>query len=95
MLIGADGVHSIVRRAIDARAPDARYVGLTNFGGVTRAAGGDIEPGAWHLIFGKHAFFGTQATSAGDVIWFANRAAALRSRPPSAPGTPRPRGSAS
>ena len=33
LLVAADGVHSRVRRAIDAQAPVARYVGLTNFGG--------------------------------------------------------------
>ena len=35
LLVGADGVHSIVRRAIDPHAAPARYVGLTNFGGIT------------------------------------------------------------
>jgi len=45
---------------------------LTNFGGFTRGAGRDIEPGQWHLIFGRRAFFGYQATPAGDVVWFAN-----------------------
>ena len=38
LLIGADGVHSIVRRLIDPGAPAGRYVGLTNFGGLTPAA---------------------------------------------------------
>ena len=36
LLVAADGVHSLVRRSIDPAAPDARYVGLTNFGGITR-----------------------------------------------------------
>jgi len=72
VLIGADGIHSIVRQAIDPNVPPARYVGLTNFGGVTRGAAGGIEPEAWHLIFGKEAFFGYQATPSGDVVWFVN-----------------------
>ena len=72
LLIGADGVHSVVRRAIDPNAPAGRYVGLTNFGGVTRGAANDIEPEAWHLVFGRQAFFGYQATPDGDVVWFAN-----------------------
>ncbi len=72
LLIGADGVHSVVRRIIDPLAPEGRYVGLTNFGGITHGAGQDIEPEAWHLIFGYRAFFGYQATPAGDVVWFAN-----------------------
>ena len=52
--------------------PSGRYVGLTNFGGVTRGAAKGIEPEAWHLIFGRQAFFGYQATPDGDVVWFAN-----------------------
>ena len=32
LLVGADGVHSAVRRVIDPQAPVGRYVGLTNFG---------------------------------------------------------------
>ena len=72
LLIGADGVQSVVRRLIDPEAPSGRYVGLTNFGGVTHGAGRDIEPEAWNLVFGRRAFFGYQATPAGDVVWFAN-----------------------
>ena len=38
VLVGADGVHSVVRRLIDGAAPKGRYVGLTNFGGITHGA---------------------------------------------------------
>jgi 2-polyprenyl-6-methoxyphenol hydroxylase-like FAD-dependent oxidoreductase len=74
LLVGADGVHSRVRQAIDAQAPAARYVGLTNFGGITRNSpiAGDLEPEAWHFIFGSQAFFGAHPTPAGDVVWFVN-----------------------
>jgi 2-polyprenyl-6-methoxyphenol hydroxylase-like FAD-dependent oxidoreductase len=72
LLIGADGVRSVVRRLIDPSAPAGRYIGLTNFGGVTRGAAGTIELEAWHLIFGRRAFFGYQATPTGDVVWFVN-----------------------
>jgi 2-polyprenyl-6-methoxyphenol hydroxylase-like FAD-dependent oxidoreductase len=74
LLIGADGVHSRVRQAIDSRAPAARYVGLTNFGGITRNTpiAHDLEPEAWHFIFGSRAFFGAHPTPAGDVVWFVN-----------------------
>lgn len=78
LLVGADGVHSVVRRLIQGSAPDGRYVGLTNFGGFTPGAarpGGvasGFEPRAWHMIFGRKAFFGFTATPEGDVVWFAN-----------------------
>jgi 2-polyprenyl-6-methoxyphenol hydroxylase-like FAD-dependent oxidoreductase len=72
LLIGADGIQSAVRQIIDPNAPTGRYVGLTNFGGFTAGAAGDIEPEAWHMIFGRSAFFGYTATPQGDVVWFAN-----------------------
>jgi 2-polyprenyl-6-methoxyphenol hydroxylase-like FAD-dependent oxidoreductase len=74
LVIGADGVHSRVRQAIDTQAPAARYVGLTNFGGITHNTpiAGDLEPEAWHFIFGRRAFFGAHPTPAGDVVWFVN-----------------------
>ncbi len=72
LLIGADGIHSITRRLIDRAAPNGRYVGLTNFGGVTRAASLEAEPEAWHMIFGSRAFFGYHLTPDGDAVWFVN-----------------------
>jgi 2-polyprenyl-6-methoxyphenol hydroxylase-like FAD-dependent oxidoreductase len=75
LLIGADGVHSVVRRLIDPNAPDGRYVGLTNFGGVTSAGAvptPDLEPETWDFTFGRRAFFGAQQVPNGDVVWFVN-----------------------
>ena len=74
VLVAADGVRSRVRRAIDADAPDARYVGLTNFGGITRGTdlGAGLEPEAWHFVFGRRSFFGAHPLPTGDVVWFAN-----------------------
>jgi 2-polyprenyl-6-methoxyphenol hydroxylase-like FAD-dependent oxidoreductase len=74
LLVAADGVRSPVRRAIDPDAPDARYVGLTNFGGITRGTllGDDLTPRAWHFVFGRRSFFGAHPLPTGDVVWFAN-----------------------
>lgn len=74
VLVGADGVHSVVRRAVDPAAPEARYVGLTNFGGITRATpvAGRLEPEAWSFVFGRRAFFGAHPSPSGDVVWFLN-----------------------
>jgi 2-polyprenyl-6-methoxyphenol hydroxylase-like FAD-dependent oxidoreductase len=76
VLIGADGVHSVVRRIIDPAAPAGRYVGLTNFGGITAGAdvpvGTALEPETWQFTFGRRAFFGAHGTPAGDVVWFVN-----------------------
>jgi 2-polyprenyl-6-methoxyphenol hydroxylase-like FAD-dependent oxidoreductase len=74
LVVGADGVHSLVRGAIDVHAPRGRYVGLTNFGGITRGTpiARDLPPQAWHFVFGRKAFFGALATPDGDVVWFVN-----------------------
>ncbi len=75
LLIGADGVHSVVRRLIDPAAPVGRYVGLTNFGGITpadRVTGPALEPATWQFTFGRRAFFGAHRTPTDDVVWFVN-----------------------
>ena len=74
VLVAADGVRSRVRHAIDAQAPDARYVGLTNFGGITSGTdlGARLQPRAWHFVFGRRSFFGAHPLPTGDVVWFAN-----------------------
>ena len=72
LLVGADGIHSVTRRIIDPGAPTGRFVGLTNFGGITHGASLDVEGEAWHMIFGRRAFFGYYAAPNGDVIWFVN-----------------------
>lgn len=74
MVIGADGIHSVVRAAIDPDADTGRYVGLANFGGITRgaASGSGLDAEAWTLVFGRRAFFGALPTPSGDVVWFVN-----------------------
>jgi FAD-dependent urate hydroxylase len=49
VLIGADGVHSAVRRLIDPDAPAPTYVGLVNLGGYARGVHVDAEPGSYTL----------------------------------------------
>ena len=74
LLVGADGVHSVVRRTIDPTAPRGRYVGLTNFGGITRGThlAAELAPESWHFVFGSRAFSGAHPTPDGDVVWFVN-----------------------
>jgi FAD-dependent urate hydroxylase len=72
VLVGADGVHSAVRRLIDPNAPAPTYVGLVNLGGYARGVPVDAQPGSYTLIFGKQAFFGYLLAPDGEVWWFAN-----------------------
>nr|BFE61292.1 FAD-dependent monooxygenase [Dactylosporangium thailandense] len=71
ILIGADGIRSTVRRAIDPGAPSPRYAGLLGFG--ARCPGDGLEPTGprMHLLFGKRAFFGYQIEP-DEAGWFAN-----------------------
>jgi FAD-dependent urate hydroxylase len=72
LLVGADGVHSATRRLLDPAAPTGRYVGLVNFGGYTPDSARGAEAGAWHMIFGRRAFFGYVVDPDGGTVWFAN-----------------------
>jgi 2-polyprenyl-6-methoxyphenol hydroxylase-like FAD-dependent oxidoreductase len=74
LLVGASGVHSSVRSAVDPSAPAARYVGLTNFGGITRDTplAQALPTGGWQFTFGRRAFVGLHRTPADDVVWFVN-----------------------
>ena len=72
LLIGCDGVHSAVRRIIDPDAPGPAYAGLINLGGYVRGVQVSADPGTYHMIFGKRAFFGYALAPDGEVWWFAN-----------------------
>jgi FAD-dependent urate hydroxylase len=72
LLIGADGVHSAVRRILDPAAPAPTYTGLIGLGGCVTGVDVDSEPGEYHMIFGRRAFFGYVAAPGGEVWWFAN-----------------------
>lgn len=74
LLVGADGIRSVVRSSVDPAAAAPRYVGLTNFGGITErtALARDLRPRAWTMVFGRRAFFGAHPTPSGDVVWFVN-----------------------
>lgn len=75
ILIGADGIRSTVRRAIDPDGPQPRYTGLLGFG--ARATdetnvGLPSTNHSMHMIFGKRAFFAYQTDDEGRTGWFAN-----------------------
>jgi 2-polyprenyl-6-methoxyphenol hydroxylase-like FAD-dependent oxidoreductase len=72
LLIGCDGVHSVIRQTIDPEAPAGRYVGLVNFGGYTAKSVVPVETGVWHMVFAAQAFFGYVGDASGGIVWFAN-----------------------
>jgi 2-polyprenyl-6-methoxyphenol hydroxylase-like FAD-dependent oxidoreductase len=72
LLIACDGVHSRTRTVLDPQAPSPRYSGLYGFGGIVAESGLAGEPGTYHMVFGKRAFFGYTVAASGETWWFAN-----------------------
>jgi 2-polyprenyl-6-methoxyphenol hydroxylase-like FAD-dependent oxidoreductase len=71
MLIGCDGVRSVVRQIIDPTAPGPRDRNLLNFYGYTPSISAGT-PGLWQMVLGRRACFGYAADPAGGTVWFAN-----------------------
>jgi 2-polyprenyl-6-methoxyphenol hydroxylase-like FAD-dependent oxidoreductase len=71
LLVGADGVHSRVRRGVFPESPKPTYTGLVNLGGIVET---DLPPTgkALHVYFGRRAFFGYAVRSSGETYWFSN-----------------------
>ncbi|MFD7668913.1 FAD-dependent monooxygenase [Streptomyces sp. NPDC059788] len=80
LLIGADGIHSVVRKLIDPAAPRPRYTGQNTVCGYTRDVKPPSAPDTYTMIYGRRAFFGATAAPDGEVWWFANVPGPERSR---------------
>jgi 2-polyprenyl-6-methoxyphenol hydroxylase-like FAD-dependent oxidoreductase len=72
VVIGADGIGSVTRTAIDPGAPAPTYTGLVGLGGTARVPGLDPTPETQVMVFGRRAFFGYLVRADGTVLWFAN-----------------------
>lgn len=75
LLVGADGLRSRTRAALDPDGPAPEYLGLLNGGGfTTRPVEADLDrtPGVVHMSFGRRSFFGWTVAPDGSVWWFAN-----------------------
>ena len=71
VLVGADGLRSVVRRLIDPAADEPRYTGLTIVYGYTRAPGLPSAPGLYRMVRGSKAAFGFTTDPDGATFWFA------------------------
>ena len=72
ILIGADGIHSTIRRIIDPAAPAPRYVPVLNNGEYIPDFTVDAPPRDFRMQFGTKCFFAWMNTPDGGTIWFAN-----------------------
>ncbi|MCC3761675.1 FAD-dependent monooxygenase [Glycomyces sp. TRM65418] len=72
VLIGCDGIRSTVRSHIDPAGPRPRYTGLIGLGGFIEGPAGVVDTGgAFHMVFGRRAFFG-HLSDGERTGWFAN-----------------------
>lgn len=72
ILIGADGIHSTVRRIIDPSAPAPRYVPVLNNGEYIPNFSVPADRHDFRMQFGTKMFFAWMNTDDGGTIWFAN-----------------------
>ncbi len=79
LIVGADGIWSTTRRALDPSAPEPRYAGMVTASGFARGLA--LEPGSFNMIFGRAGAFLYLPAPDGTVWWSAQVAAA---QPPDA-----------
>jgi 2-polyprenyl-6-methoxyphenol hydroxylase-like FAD-dependent oxidoreductase len=72
VLIGADGVRSVVRSLVDPDAARPRFVPVLNTGGVSEHVPAGAEVGRLTMVFGRRAFAGYLVPPSGGTWWFAN-----------------------
>ncbi|MEB8338053.1 FAD-dependent oxidoreductase [Streptomyces endophyticus] len=72
LLVGADGIHSVVRRMIDPVAPRPRYTGEDLVCGYASKAPVSAPDETMRMVYGKRAFFAYLTTPGGDTWWFVN-----------------------
>lgn len=71
-ILGCDGIHSPLRKLIDAAAPLPAYTGLLSGGGYAHMPDMATTLDTMHMVFGKAAFFGYLVKPGGEVYWFEN-----------------------
>jgi len=72
LLIGCDGIHSAVRKALFPNVPKPEYTGLLSTGGITRLTSFPLSADAIHMTFGERAFFAYAVSNNGEIWWFNN-----------------------
>jgi salicylate hydroxylase len=69
VVIGADGIWSTTRRAVDPTAPEPAYAGLSTVSGISDGLG--FATGAFNMIFGRNGAFIYLPAPDGSVWWSA------------------------
>lgn len=70
LVVGADGIWSAARRAVDSAAPEPAYAGRCSVSGVSDGLDG-AGPGTWNMIFGRNGAFIYLPAPDGTIWWSA------------------------
>jgi salicylate hydroxylase len=76
LVVGADGIWSAARRAVDPAAPEPAYAGLYGVSGVSYGLDW-AQPGAWNMIFGRPGAFIYLPAPDGTIWWSAQVSAKM------------------
>jgi 2-polyprenyl-6-methoxyphenol hydroxylase-like FAD-dependent oxidoreductase len=88
VLVGADGIHSLVRRLIDPDAPSPRHTGQHVVYGYADGNVAGVAEDGYHMVRGERAAFGFTAPGDGRTWWFARIPGRPGGVPEHVPGEP-------
>ncbi|QUH00615.1 FAD-dependent monooxygenase [Saccharopolyspora erythraea] len=71
LVVGADGLHSVVRAVVDPAAAPKRYAGQQVYYGYSGHATPPHEPGRIEMVRGSASAFGYAVSPEGRTFWFA------------------------
>lgn len=72
VVVGCDGVNSVVRQHVAGAEHSPEYLGLVNIGGFSPSSPSGVRPGRQRMVFGQRAFFGSYVAATGETWWFSN-----------------------
>ncbi len=88
LVIGADGIWSATRRALDPAAPTPTYAGLYSVSGTSGAMPAGLPTDGFNWIFAKRGVFIYLPAPDGTVWWTAQVSASVPPADPAAVGVP-------
>lgn len=88
LIVGADGIWSATRRALDPAAPAPTYAGLYSVFGTSGAVPAGLPTDGFNWIFARHGVFIYLPAPDGTVWWTAQLSAAEPPADPAAVGVP-------
>ncbi|GAA1864899.1 FAD-dependent oxidoreductase [Asanoa iriomotensis] len=83
LVVGADGIRSVVRRALDPAAPTPRYAGVWVISGRSPVVCDASSEGTFNMTVGAHGAFIHVEPAGGGEVWWQAQVNAAEPPPPS------------